>query len=130
MDKAVMVAGIFAIIAIIGIVFFVNNANVGKVVYYPENNIYANDFYTFPTGVKMGVAGTMTYLYTDAVINDVCRNTIPCYGLSTYTCCKHDGSECIIPPKEYRDVGACTNVQRSKCVCQEDYVAGLFERYG
>ena len=135
MDKPVMIAGIFAVIAIVGIVLFVNSTITGKVidypsVYHPYNNIYAQDFYVKPSGVKMGVSSGTVYLETEHVINGVCKNTINCHGLSDYVCCKHDGTDCIIPPKEYRDAGFCTYTHRSKCQCREDYIAGLVERYG
>jgi hypothetical protein len=129
MDKAVMVAGVFAIIAIVGIVLFVNSS-INANVYYPYNNIYAQDFYVKPTGVQMKTESGVVLLQTDSVINDVCRNTIVCGNTGTYTCCKHDGSGCIIPPPEYQQAGLCTNEYRGKCLCKEDYVAALMERYG
>ncbi|MEM4254188.1 MAG: hypothetical protein QXR48_02265 [Candidatus Woesearchaeota archaeon] len=135
MDKSIMLAGIFAVIAIVGIVLFVNNTITGKVVdypsvYYPYNNIYADDFYVKPTGVRMDVASGVVFLRPDQVINNVCMNTVKCYGLSDFVCCKHDGTECVIPPKEYRDAGTCPLTHRSKCQCKEDYIAGLVEKYG
>lgn len=129
MDKSIILAGIFAVIAIVGIVLFVNNSITGKV-YYPYNNIYADDFYAKPTGVRMDVASGVVFLRPDQVINNVCMNTVECHGLSDFVCCKHDGTECIIPPKEYRDAGVCTYTHRSKCLCKEDYLAGLVEKYG
>ncbi|MEM4240304.1 MAG: hypothetical protein QXM31_03445 [Candidatus Woesearchaeota archaeon] len=133
MDKA-LIAGVFAIIAIVGIVLFVNSSITGKFyypsVYYPYNNIYADDFYVKPTGMKMDVASGVVFLRPDQVVNDVCRNAVNCYGLSDYTCCKHDGTDCMIPPEEYRAAGLCTYTHRSKCLCREDYIAGLVERYG
>ena len=129
MNKSIMIAGIFAVIAIVGIVLFVNSTITGKV-YYPYNNIYADDFYVKPTGVKMGVASGTVYLQTEQVVNDVCRNAVNCFGLSTFVCCMHDGRECIVPAKEYRDAGSCPGTHRSRCLCREDYVAMLYEKYG
>ncbi len=128
MEKAVIVSGVLAIIAIVGMVLYVNSSISGAV-YYPYNNIYADDFYVRPSGVKMGVASGSVYLYTDSVINNVCGSTVDCHGLSTYTCCNHIGSECIIPPEEYREVGMCPGTHRGRCVCKEDYIAMLHEKY-
>jgi hypothetical protein len=129
MDKAIMVAGVFAIIAIVGIVLFVSGA-INANVYYPYNNIYAQDFYVRPSGVQMVVESGSVLLQTDSVINDVCRNTILCGNDAPYVCCKHDGTSCILPPIENQQAGSCTNLYRSKCLCKEDYVAALMERYG
>jgi len=129
MDKTIMIAGIFAVIAIVGIVLFVNSTITGRV-YYPYNNIYADDFYVKPTGMKMDVASGTVFLRPDQVVSNVCMNAVECHGLSGYTCCKHDGTSCIIPPKEYRDAGMCPSSHRSRCLCREDYVAGLVEKYG
>ncbi len=134
MDKAVMVAGIFAVLAIVGIVFFVNNSMTGKVyypaVYYPYNNIYSDDFYVKPTGVKMDVASGVVFLRPDQVINNVCMNAVMCGGKSSYVCCKHDGTECIVPSKEYQDANSCPLTHRGRCLCKEDYMSGLIEKYG
>ncbi|MEM2916426.1 MAG: hypothetical protein QXT19_03670 [Candidatus Woesearchaeota archaeon] len=129
MDKPVIVAGILAILAIVGIVFFVNSAMTGKF-YYPYNNIYADDFYVKPTSVRMDVASGVVFLRPDQVINNVCMNTVLCSGKSSYVCCKHDGTECIIPPKEYQESGSCPLTHRGRCLCKEDYLAGLVEKYG
>ncbi len=129
MDKAVMVAGIFAILAIVGIVLFVNSSVTGKV-YYPYNNIYAPDFYVKPTGMQMDVSSGVVYLKSDQIINNVCMNTVLCGGKSPYVCCKHDGTECIVPPAEYQEAGSCPLTHRGRCLCKEDYMAGLIEKYG
>ncbi len=133
-----MLAGIFAVIAIVGIVLFVNSTITGKVtddypsVYYPYNNIYAQDFYVGrPSGgVKMVVESGVVLLQTEPVVNDVCRNAVNCFGLSTFVCCMHDGRECIVPNKENRLAGSCPTTHRSRCLCREDYMANLFEKYG
>jgi len=129
MDKAVMVAAIFAVIAIVGIVLFVGNSISGQI-YYPYNNIYAQDFYVRPSGVQMETASGVVLLQTDNVINNVCSNAVNCGNTGTYTCCKHDGSSCIVPDPGFQEVGTCPMAHRSKCLCREDYIAGLVERYG
>lgn len=130
MDKAVIVAGIVAVIAIVGIVLFVSHSISGQAVYYPNNNIYAQDFYVWPSGVQMKTDSGVVLLQTDNVINNVCSSTLACNGTSTYVCCKHDASSCFVPDKDYQSYGNCPNAYRSKCLCREDYVAGLVEKYG
>lgn len=129
MDKSIMIAGILAVIAIIGIVLFVNTSITGQV-YYPYNNIYAQDFYVKPSGIQMETSSGVVLLQTDNVINNVCSNAVTCGNTGTYTCCKHDASACIVPDKGYQSLGSCPMTYRSKCLCREDYVAGLMERYG
>ena len=58
----------------------------------------------------------------------VCRNTVYCLGQATYTCCKHDGSSCVIPTPEEQSIGSCPKTHRSRCVCGEAYEAYLEEK--
>lgn len=124
MDKNVMLAGIFAIIAIVGIVLFVNNTITGA--YY----FAADDYYVKPSGMQFRVESGVAVLQSDVAVNQVCRNAVPCGGQAQYVCCRHDGTECILPSDDDAARGSCPLTHRSRCQCREDHVAGLVERYG
>ncbi len=117
MDKSVALAGIFGILAIIGIVLFVNGFITGKVSYYPA-------------GMQLRTESGVQVLQSEVVVNQVCRNAIFCEGQSRYVCCNHDGSSCAIPSAENQAAGSCPLSHRSRCQCREDYIAGLEEKYG
>jgi hypothetical protein len=123
MDKPVMFAGIFAIIAIVGIVLFVNSTITGQ--YFA-----AEDYYVRPSGMQMRVESGVMVLQSEQVVNQVCRNAIYCNGLTRYTCCNDEGTSCVLPTAGEEAKGSCPGTHRSRCQCREDYVAGLFERYG
>jgi hypothetical protein len=123
MDKPVMFAGIFGIIAIVGIVLFVNTSISGQ--YFA-----AEDFYVRPSGMQMRVESGVMVLQTEQVVNQVCRNSVNCNGLTRYTCCNDEGTSCVLPTAGEETAGKCPGTHRSRCQCREDYVAGLYERYG
>lgn len=126
MDKPIMITGIFAILAIIGIVLFVNNATIsGRVI-----SINADDFYVRPTGMQMRVESGVMVLQSETPINSVCKNAIFCNGERSYTCCNHEGTSCILPSNDDANKGSCPLTHRSRCQCREDYIAGLVEKYG
>jgi hypothetical protein len=58
----------------------------------------------------------------------VCQNTVYCNGQSTYTCCKHNGLECVIPTEAEQEARICPLTHRSRCVCGEAYDAYLEEK--
>ncbi len=123
MDKSIALAGIFAVVAIIAIVLFVNSTITGGI-------IGADDFYVRPTGMQMRLESGVVVLQSDPAIIQVCRNAIACDGKASYTCCKHDGTVCVLPSAEDVARGGCPKAHRSRCQCKEDYVAGLIEKYG
>lgn len=118
MNKSVALAGIFGILAIIGIVLFVNGFITGGVI----------EGYYLP-GMHIRTESGVQILQSDVVVNQVCRNAIFCDGQATYTCCKHDGTACTLPSDEDAARGSCPLTHRSRCQCREDYIAGLQEKY-
>lgn len=124
MEKKIGLIGIVALVAIIVMVFVVNTTLSGML-------INADDYYVRPSGMQWRVESGVSILQSEPVINQVCRNTIPCGNTRiTYTCCKHDGSGCILPSAADQSRGSCPLSYRSRCQCREDYVAGLIEKYG
>jgi hypothetical protein len=123
MEKSVIIAGIFGIIAIVGIVLLVNSTITGQ--YFA-----AHDYYVRPSGMQMRVESGVMVLQSDVAVNQVCRNSINCNGLTRYTCCNDEGTSCVLPTAGEETAGRCPSSHRSRCQCREDYVAGLFERYG
>jgi len=124
MEKKIMLVGIFALAAIVAIVLVVQNTLTGMVYFA------ADDYYVRPSGMQMRVESGVMVLQSDVVVNQVCRNAVACDGESRYTCCNHDGTSCIRPDQDDAARGSCPPTHRSRCQCREDYVAGLYERYG
>lgn len=123
MTKQLAILGIFASLSIVGIVLFVNGTISG--LYFAED-----DYYVRPSGIQFRVESGVAVLQSDVAVNQVCRNAVPCDYQSSYTCCTHDGSDCIVPSQASQSAGSCPLSHRSRCQCREDYVAGLVERYG
>jgi hypothetical protein len=121
MDKAIALTGIFGMIAIITIVLVVNSSLSGMV-------IGADDYYVRPSGMTLRSESGVVVLQSEVVTSEMCRNTAFCNGQTRYTCCKHDGTGCILPLDD--TTGSCPLSHRSRCQCREDYVAGLVEKYG
>ena len=124
MDKTLL-AGVLAILAIVGIVFVVNTSITGM---YIET--YGPDFYVKPSGMQMRVESGVAVLQSEVVTNQVCRNAVFCDGQSRYVCCSHDAQSCQLPTEAQKAANVCPLNHRSRCLCREDYIAGLFERFG
>jgi hypothetical protein len=123
MSKQILITGIVAVIAIVAIVLIVDATLTGFV-------IGASDFYTRPSGMQMRLESGVVVLQSDVAVNSVCKNAIFCESQATYTCCRHDGTSCILPTAGEHLLGSCPKTHRSRCQCREDYVAGLVEEYG
>lgn len=123
MSKAILLTGIVAIVAIITMVLVVNTTLTGMVV-------GAQDFYTRPSGMQFRVESGVEFLQSEVVTGQMCKNAVFCQGQTTYTCCRHDGTSCILPTAGEHVLGACPRTHRSRCQCREDYIAGLIEEYG
>jgi len=130
MDKNIMIIGIFATLAIVGIVLFVNSTISGNVV--GTGDEYAFDYYVARpwSGMQFRTESGVVVMQGEQVINQVCRNSVFCDGKASYVCCNDMGTDCQIPAKADEARGGCPLIRRSKCQCREDYIAGLQERYG
>jgi len=124
MDKTLL-AGVFAILAIVGIVFIVNSSITGMYV-----DTYGPDFYVRPSGMQMRVESGVAVLQSDVVVNQVCRNAVFCEGQARYVCCEHNAQSCQLPTAEQEAANVCPLTHRSRCLCREAYIADLFEQYG
>lgn len=121
MEKNIMFVGIVGIAVIVGIVLFVNSTISG--LYFA-----ADDYYVRPSGLQFRVESGVAVLQHDMPVISSCRNSAVCSGEAAYSCCNHDGSECILPAEAEESRGACPATHRARCQCREDYIAGLMER--
>jgi hypothetical protein len=126
-DKAVTFAGIFGVLAIVGIVLFVNSSISGAYVSFTEP--YSRDFLVRPSAMEMHDDNGLITMRSDAPINQVCKNAPSCQGQASYTCCNDVGTECVLPSIADQSANSCPSVRRSRCLCREDYLGGIAEQY-
>lgn len=128
MDKAVTFAGIFGILAIVGIVLFVNGSISGSYVSFTEP--YSRDFLVRPSGMRFYDDSGQVTMRSDSPINQVCKNAPFCNNQATYACCNDVGTDCQLPSLDDQAQGTCPGLRRGKCQCREDYIAAIQEASG
>lgn len=120
MDKQIMLAGIVAIITIVTIVLVIDSSLTGLSLYGEM----------LPAGMQLRTESGVEVFDLPRAINNACWSTINCNGRSTYVCCSHDGTSCVLPGIADQRKGSCPLTHRSRCQCKEDFTAGLEEEYG
>ena len=128
MDKAVTFAGIFGILAIVGIVLFVSSSISCSYVSFTEP--YSRDFLVRPSGMRFYDDSGQVTMRSDSPINQVCKNAPFCNGQATYTCCNDVGTDCQLPSYGDQSQGSCPGIRRGRCQCREDYLGAIQEATG
>lgn len=112
--KQLAILGVVSVLAIMGMFFLIDST--------------LNEFSATGQAWTLRVESGVEVLQGEMPTISVCENTVYCDGQSTYTCCKHNGMECVVPTETEQSLGICPKTHRSRCVCGEAYEAYLEEK--